>query len=202
MVSYSHKILEESLTDYDNTVCFDCKKRRSSWASVNNAVYLCTTCAAEHRSFGVKVSFVRSLTLDNWKDDQAKLMKIGGNKRFRELVLSYNIDLSNVNIQKLYSSRLAEYYRNLLQAENLALNELLEPPTIEEALISSELKIQSKPKDNLISTSIPKQNSTNLKPETETHTFSEEPLQIKLDPRSTSNSAQAQLSSPSNVSYY
>ncbi len=38
----------------------------SSWVSVNNGILICMECSGIHRSFGVKASFVRSITMDSW----------------------------------------------------------------------------------------------------------------------------------------
>lgn len=38
----------------------------AQWASVNNGILLCLNCSGVHRSFGVRVSFVRSITMDSW----------------------------------------------------------------------------------------------------------------------------------------
>ena len=47
-----------------NQFCCDCHAAKPDWISVNNGVFLCIQCAGKHRSFGVNISFVRSLTLD------------------------------------------------------------------------------------------------------------------------------------------
>lgn len=75
--------------DQDNTRCFDCQDPHPQWASANNAVFLCIRCAGVHRGFGTHISFVRSLSMDTWKQVQVKKMKLGGNKRFREFLQNY-----------------------------------------------------------------------------------------------------------------
>ena len=41
-------------------------------------------CAGVHRSFGVAVSSVRSISLDSWTDKQLKMMSLGGNLRLKK----------------------------------------------------------------------------------------------------------------------
>ena len=49
------------------------------WASINLGVFLCIKCAGVHRSMGVRTSFVRSITMDDWSDEQVQCMKDLGN---------------------------------------------------------------------------------------------------------------------------
>jgi ADP-ribosylation factor GTPase-activating protein 2/3 len=42
------------------------------------------SCAAMHKSLGVNISFVRSLSMDTWMENQLKLMALGGNKKLKE----------------------------------------------------------------------------------------------------------------------
>ena len=64
-------------------MCFDCGKTPAQWASVNNGVYLCINCSGNHRGYGVNISYVRSLTLDKWNENQIGLMKVGGKSSVR-----------------------------------------------------------------------------------------------------------------------
>ena len=56
-------MMMELRTDMNNFCC-DCHMVCPEWVSVNNGVFLCIQCAGIHRSYGVNISFVRSLTLD------------------------------------------------------------------------------------------------------------------------------------------
>jgi ADP-ribosylation factor GTPase-activating protein 1 len=66
MENYAHPQLSKIMKIADNNNCFDCNAIRPQWASVNNGIFLCLKCAGVHRGFGVNISFVRSLTMDNW----------------------------------------------------------------------------------------------------------------------------------------
>jgi len=64
MDSNTIRTIDELLKDKDNNICFDCSKPFPEWVSVNNAIFLCLDCAGVHRSLGLQVSVVRSLTMD------------------------------------------------------------------------------------------------------------------------------------------
>lgn len=50
-----------------NSACADCGQAPSEWVSINIGCFLCIECSGIHRSLGVHVSKVRSLTLDSWE---------------------------------------------------------------------------------------------------------------------------------------
>ncbi|CAH8629525.1 unnamed protein product [Dicrocoelium dendriticum] len=97
-VTGPYTLSQQSIPDYDqlrsqggiilwrepdtasNRLCADCSADGASWASINLGVTLCTHCAAAHRSLGVHVSKIRSLTLDNWEPELLHLMLNLGNK--------------------------------------------------------------------------------------------------------------------------
>lgn len=70
-----------------NEYCVDCGAGEPKWASINYGTLLCVQCSSVHRSFGVHISFVRSLQLDQWKNDtQTIRMLKGGNKQFNKFM--------------------------------------------------------------------------------------------------------------------
>lgn len=136
MQTYGHYELEELLKDEENQSCFDCRKSPAQWASVNNAIYLCLNCAGEHRGYGVGVSYVRSITIDTWNDNQINMMKFGGNRNLRELTEVYQIDRKKVDKSVFYNSRLLDFYRKHLKSKVNRLPFEKDPPAKDEALKS------------------------------------------------------------------
>lgn len=70
---------------YCNSTCADCKRQRSSWASVSIGVFLCIDCAGIHRSFGTHISRIKSISLDNWTNDEINFMQNNGNKKINDI---------------------------------------------------------------------------------------------------------------------
>ncbi|KAJ3449206.1 adp-ribosylation factor gtpase-activating protein [Anaeramoeba flamelloides] len=67
-----------------NQKCADCGAVGPRWASINLGIFLCIKCSGIHRSLGVQISQVRSVTLDSWPLQQVKKMKEIGNTRSNE----------------------------------------------------------------------------------------------------------------------
>ncbi|XP_041851133.1 BAR_ACAPs and ArfGap_ACAP domain-containing protein [Melanotaenia boesemani] len=72
-------VLAAALGGPGNQQCCDCGEEEPRWASVNLGVTMCIECSGIHRSLGVHVSKVRSLTLDSWEAEQLKLLCVLGN---------------------------------------------------------------------------------------------------------------------------
>eukprot|EP01102_Stenamoeba_stenopodia_P015303 TRINITY_DN51_c0_g3_i4.p1 TRINITY_DN51_c0_g3~~TRINITY_DN51_c0_g3_i4.p1 ORF type:complete len:750 (-),score=182.80 TRINITY_DN51_c0_g3_i4:1805-4054(-) len=67
--------------DENNRLCADCGARDPPWAVINWGFLICLECSGVHRSLGVQVSRVRSLTLDALDPESLKLMLSIGNTK-------------------------------------------------------------------------------------------------------------------------
>ena len=128
---------KEILQDPENLCCFDCGKTPAQWASINS-IFLCISCSGIHRGFGVQISFIKSITLDSWNENQIKMMRLGGNKNCRKLLEKYEIDKNKVNKTILYHSKIMNYYRIFLKNKVNNIPMEIQAPSNEEALKNFE----------------------------------------------------------------
>jgi Arf-GAP/coiled-coil/ANK repeat/PH domain-containing protein len=68
-----------------NSTCADCLNPHADWACINFGTVICIECSGIHRSLGVHVSKVRSLTLDKWTRPLRSLLEDMGNERFNSV---------------------------------------------------------------------------------------------------------------------
>ncbi|KCV71785.1 hypothetical protein H696_01202 [Fonticula alba] len=63
----------------ENKTCADCGEKGPRWASWNIGCFICMNCAGVHRRLGTHISRVKSITLDNWTDEQLASIASKGN---------------------------------------------------------------------------------------------------------------------------
>ncbi|XP_030299619.1 arf-GAP with coiled-coil, ANK repeat and PH domain-containing protein 3 isoform X2 [Sparus aurata] len=78
-------VLGVALRGPGNLRCCDCGEEEPRWASINLGVTMCIECSGIHRSLGVHLSKVRSLTLDSWEAEQLKLLCLLGNNVMNQI---------------------------------------------------------------------------------------------------------------------
>lgn len=108
-----------------NKQCCDCQSPNPQWASPKFGIYICLECAGIHRSLGVHISFVRSITMDQFKDDELVRMEHGGNDKFNQYMSEHGIDLKLPQKIK-YDNPIAVDYKDKLTCE-VEGNEWVEP---------------------------------------------------------------------------
>lgn len=96
-----------------NKRCFDCDAFNPQWASPKFGIFICLECAGVHRGLGVHISFVRSITMDQFKPEEVLRMEKGGNDKCKAYFAEHNVDLS-LPIRAKFDNYVAEDYKEYL----------------------------------------------------------------------------------------
>jgi ADP-ribosylation factor GTPase-activating protein 1 len=95
----------------------------SSKASPKLGIFFCLACSGIHRSLGVHISFVRSVTMDAFKTAEVRRMELGGNEPWVNFFNEHNSntlvgrDFESCTIAERYDSEAGEEWKERLTAK-------------------------------------------------------------------------------------
>lgn len=119
----THKQLLAIQKESGNNLCCDCNAPSPQWASPKFGIFICLSCAGVHRGLGVHISFVRSISMDAFKQTEIERMRLGGNnnwKRFfdeHEDTQMRGLTWDDATIAERYNGGVGEEWKERLSAK-------------------------------------------------------------------------------------
>jgi len=114
-----------------NSRCVDCGEQNPQWAACRYGAMLCLNCSGHHRSLGVQVSSVRSISMDEWSVTEVVSMLEGGNQQIGNFFERHNLTVGTCesvghngkertinrdNVTRLrYKTKAALFYRRQME---------------------------------------------------------------------------------------
>ena len=121
---YTDSKIAKIMKTKGNDKCIDCGTEDPTYSSINNGVFICFNCVNCHRFLGDNLSLLKNLISDEWNDEEFLILSKGGNARFLNNLIEFDIvknndhlSLNESKIQKKYLYNASEYYRLLLASE-------------------------------------------------------------------------------------
>ncbi|KAJ9227245.1 hypothetical protein DTO027B5_749 [Paecilomyces variotii] len=113
------KLIQISKTN-GNDRCCDCGAPSPQWASPKFGTFICLNCAGIHRGLGVHISFVRSVTMDAFKNAEIQRMEKGGNEPWKVFFDAHPVTVSegrtfeDSTIKERYEGEVGEEWKERL----------------------------------------------------------------------------------------
>jgi Putative GTPase activating protein for Arf len=110
-----------------NHRCIDCGEQNPQWAACRYGALLCLKCSGHHRSLGVQVSSVRSISMDEWSVTEVISMLEGGNSQIANFFERHALTesgctgtesttITKENVTRLrYKTKAALFYRRQME---------------------------------------------------------------------------------------